>query len=67
MAKTRPPKTYTEYEAARLRLITSYAPRTYNCGSCGWPVITGFMCSYCDCANPEKRTGKLKNEFEPKD
>lgn len=54
--KVKPP-TQAEYEKRRLQILLSYAPRTYPCGSCGWPVIDGYCCNTCGDTNPREKRG----------
>ena len=43
-----------EYKHASWRLRLSYAPRTYACMKCGWPVIDGYCCNTCGDDNPSE-------------
>lgn len=54
----KPPKNREEYDKASLNLKLVYAPETYSCRKCSWPVIKGYCCDYCGTTNP--RDGKAK-------
>jgi hypothetical protein len=46
------PPTVDEYEQRRISMLLSYAPRTYPCKKCGWPVIDGYCCNTCGDSAP---------------
>lgn len=42
------------YKIEAIELAYGYCPRIYPCGKCGHPVITGYCCTICGTAKPEK-------------
>jgi hypothetical protein len=46
------PPTDEQYQARRLEIVLSYAPRIYACAKCKWPVIDGYCCNTCGDKNP---------------
>jgi hypothetical protein len=55
MSRPRPPKTEAEYRDHANALARSFAPDIRACKKCGWPVVSGYCCTYCGDANPSER------------
>jgi len=60
-----PPKDKKEYDSAAISLKLCYAPRTYACGTCGWPVIDGYTCTTCGSENPREDNGNSERYEYP--
>ena len=52
------PPTDEQYQARRLSIVLSYAPRIYACAKCKWPVIDGYCCNTCGDSNPRQYAGQ---------
>jgi hypothetical protein len=46
--------TVEQYERADMELRLYYAPYTYACMKCGWPVRDGYCCATCGDNNPRE-------------
>lgn len=49
-------KSEEEYNMERCKLALSYCPTIYPCIHCGYPVVDGYCCEYCDSASPGIRS-----------
>ena len=49
--------TYTEYQKAKAEVALDYAPEIYPCRKCGWPVLSGYCCTYCEDTDPSEKEG----------
>jgi hypothetical protein len=54
MPKLKPP-TPKEFEQHKIRMALAAVPTIYACKKCGWPVIDGFRCTYCNDSNPSEK------------
>ena len=41
------------WERIASNLALSYAPPTYECAACEYPVLRGVVCQFCHTMNPE--------------
>jgi hypothetical protein len=51
----RKPPTEKQYREAEIGQALIFCPEIYPCANCGWPVIDGYCCEYCDCTNPREK------------
>jgi len=42
-----------KWEQLAMREALAYAPPTYPCAACEYPVLKGYCCAFCDSMNPE--------------
>jgi len=49
------PPTDKQYGEARIDLIAGFAPESYPCKKCGWPVLSGYCCGTCGDGNPSEK------------
>lgn len=42
-----------KWERVAANLALSYAPGTYSCAACEYPVLKGYCCDFCHTMNPE--------------
>ena len=47
--------TAAQYEKEAGNIARRYAPPTYPCEKCKWPVIKGYCCEYCGDDNPSQK------------
>jgi len=43
------------YYREKGKLAINYAPEIYPCQKCGYPVASGYCCTYCGDTNPSSR------------
>lgn len=43
-----------EYDLAVIGILKWFAPKIYPCHKCGWPVVEGYVCNYCQDQNPSE-------------
>lgn len=44
-----------EWELEASALARAYCPPIYDCKKCGYPVISGYCCTYCGDSDPEHK------------
>lgn len=44
-----------QYERERVSLALAHAPHIYACKTCQWPVLSGYVCTYCGSQNPREK------------
>ena len=54
MKKTIKPSTKKEYEESKISIALGLCPTIYPCKKCGWPVVSGYCCNYCNDTNPNE-------------
>jgi hypothetical protein len=42
------PPTHKQYRKAEIRLVFLRCPTIKPCKDCGWPVVSGEVCIYCN-------------------
>jgi hypothetical protein len=42
------------YNKEKAKLAIDFCPTIYPCKKCGYPVISGYRCTYCNDTNPNE-------------
>lgn len=54
MSDIRKPPSERQYRQAEIETAFANAPQIYPCATCGWPVASGFICTWCGERNPNR-------------
>jgi len=44
------------YKREKMEVYERFSPSVYPCKKCGWPVASGYCCSYCETDSPREET-----------
>lgn len=50
------------WEKLANQVARCFAPLIYPCGECGYPVASGYCCTFCHCSDPSAKSRKQRQE-----